>query len=683
MSLSALPSCIEQPEDIVLRALTSGELVDLIGNNQADHRVSLDANLVRSIMTGTIKPEGGIDPKGLRIRGARFDQTLDLDHVEFDHPVEFLDCDFDAGISAYQASLDDLIFQDTRIRPVSDEQMSDPSITEAAIRLDQATIKHNLTLDKCRISGTVYLRLAHIGGNVGCKDGTWDSSSGPALHADGIVTIGNFALEAKITGNGDAGAVRLLTAHIGGQLQVNSNITNLSGPAFGGDGLTIGDNLFLEGQLTGDDSNSAVRLFRTHVDGQLICDGEFTNKSGPALSANGLIVQSGMSLNGVFTGSGDNGAVSLVGAQVAGQLICAEGGKFTNKSGPALCAVRLSAGAVYLKGAFNGANKGGAISLSQAHIHGELSFLGSDLGCSEGPALVADALTVDSDMGLAGKFEAVDSSLGTVCIRASHIGQLFCVGSLLCRVSNEHTNIADSSVAGLDLSDTSVDSSLFFNKSFRNDNSPKRWLNLDGLTYRGIPNHATDRQALEKWIAVLRDETVGYTPQPWQQLARAWQTAGHPQEATKVLIAQQDDRRARQDGHPKLLWWTKKLIGYGYLVHRPWVCLAVLALIGVMASVLLTGSIHAYWPGTGTWTTLAAHPPISGDPATTCSLAERVGLGLDWTVPLVSFADNACQVNMEATAGQIVAGASWVLRLLGWFFASLGVAGFTGIVRRV
>jgi hypothetical protein len=65
-----------------------------------------------------------------------------------------------------------------------------------------------------------------------------------------------------------------------------------------------------------------------------------------------------------------------------------------------------------------------------------------------------------------------------------------------------------------------------------------------------------------------------------------------------------------------------------------------------------------------------------------CTAVQRVGVGLDLSIPLVKTgAREHCDVT-ESAAGQSLTVVGLVLQLLGWAFATLFVAGFTGAVRR-
>ena len=129
------------------------------------------------------------------------------------------------------------------------------------------------------------------------------------------------------TGSGEDGAVRLLGAHIGGQLDcTGATLRNDSGPALAADSLQVDQGMFLRGGFTatGSGEDGAVRLLGAHIGGQLDCTGaSLGNDSGPALFADGLQVGQAMFLTGGFTatGGGADVAVDLTGTRVGGALL--------------------------------------------------------------------------------------------------------------------------------------------------------------------------------------------------------------------------------------------------------------------------------------------------------------------------------------------------------------------------
>jgi hypothetical protein len=66
-----------------------------------------------------------------------------------------------------------------------------------------------------------------------------------------------------------------------------------------------------------------------------------------------------------------------------------------------------------------------------------------------------------------------------------------------------------------------------------------------------------------------------------------------------------------------------------------------------------------------------------------CSLVEQIGVALNAATPLVKpDGSQACRLVTATGLGQLVTVTTWVLQLLAWAFATLFVAGFTGLVRK-
>jgi hypothetical protein len=64
-------------------------------------------------------------------------------------------------------------------------------------------------------------------------------------------------------------------------------------------------------------------------------------------------------------------------------------------------------------------------------------------------------------------------------------------------------------------------------------------------------------------------------------------------------------------------------------------------------------------------------------------VAERLNLAVDETVPLIDTGvRDRCDLDTSTGVGQVVSLATLGLRMLGWGFATLVLAGYTGLVRR-
>jgi hypothetical protein len=193
---------------------------------------------------------------------------------------------------------------------------------------------------------------------------------------------------------------------------------------------------------------------------------------------------------------------------------------------------------------------------------------------------------------------------------------------------------------------------------------------LDGLVYPGIPMGPTPDGLLD----LLRYQTTSYAAQPYQQLAAAYRAAGRERDARDVLIAQQDDlyRRGALRGAWRLQHRLLRLtIGYGYKSSRALACLAAMVVVATCFVVF------------------AAAPDGSAVQADTvtryqsCSLVEQIGLGLDLSVPLVGAAGSQrCSLLGTRRSNEWTIPVGWLFQALGWAFATLFVAGYTGLVRK-
>jgi hypothetical protein len=74
--------------------------------------------------------------------------------------------------------------------------------------------------------------------------------------------------------------------------------------------------------------------------------------------------------------------------------------------------------------------------------------------------------------------------------------------------------------------------------------------------------------------------------------------------------------------------------------------------------------------------------PAKDRPADSCSTVNRISLAADLAIPLVKLGGTPRCELANGRAGQLAAGAGFGVQILGWAFATLSVAGFTGLVRK-
>jgi hypothetical protein len=260
-------------------------------------------------------------------------------------------------------------------------------------------------------------------------------------------------------------------------------------------------------------------------------------------------------------------------------------------------------------------------------------------------------LQVDESVFLSHGFYATTAVpyLAAVRIRGARIG-----GQLVLREGRATGPIA------LDVKHVQVGMEVLFPAGFADG-----LVDLDGLTYTGVPRDST----LDEWLHLLANRTHQYASQPYHQLAAAHQAAGHERDVRRIRVAQQRDllRRGRMTRRGRT-WHriTGLTIGYGY---RPSVALLWLAATLAVAILVIVGV------GGPAGLVRGATGP--------CSVVEQIGVALNAATPLIKpDAQQRCQVTTTTGLGQFVVVTTWILQGFTWAFATLFIAGFTGLVRK-
>jgi hypothetical protein len=495
----------------------------------------------------------------------------------------------------------------------------------------ELTVERALLLSRVVVpNGYVSLAGARVGAVCSCEDARLRNPGGRALHADRIQIDGDLLLD-RLTaeGTGEDGAVRLLGAHIDGRVSARGvRLTNRSGPALVADNLQVPDTVdFSHGvHVLGHGPSGAVRMVGARVGSISFGGAELENPTGPALAAHYADVDGTVYLDGLRA----RGMVRLSGARVGGRLDLVDA-QLDGSSDPGFDGTRLQAAqGMMLRGAAvtGGDHRRGSLQLRGARIGGDLDLRGARLRNERGLAFRLSQATVQGPLIMT----PVAVEAGGISMRHASVGAL-------------HDNPAD---LGRHVS-----------------------LWLDGLTYRGLPGDPGVRVTVQQRIGWLR-RMESYAAQPYRQLAAAYQAAGHEEEARRVLVAQQE--HLHDSG--LLTGWARRrhrllgvTLGYGY---QSWRAVAgLLATIAVAVALLVAA-------GSAT-----ARAEAGGQQAVRCPVVERVGLAIDTTVPLVNTGSaTRCAIVAESGTGEAVLVVTWLLRLLGWAFATLVVAGYTGLVRR-
>jgi hypothetical protein len=525
----------------VFNAFPAGNLVRLGPVDAADNPPRQDAwspgQLVRSaflvsLLSGAVEVEPG-QIGAVNIEGACIVGELGFPQVAFKHRLRLHNCYLPDGINLEEANVRTLLLDGCRITAMyllgakidGSLRLSGAHVGgqgRRAMAADRLSITGNVWCDKgFRTRGEIGLAGASIGGQLVFRGAHLDGNGEPALAADGLkVTDAMFCDE----GFHARGEVRLVGARIGGQLHLNAaHLDGDSAPALTADGLTVADALFCRQGFRAD---GQIRISDARIGGELNLNGaRLDGKGRPALTADRVVVTGNMLCSEGFQASG---AVRIAGASIGSQLNFS-GAHLNHQGGPALTAEWLRvAGNMYCNEGFRAL---GEVNLSNASIGGQLVFSAAHLDGKGEAALYAQGLTVTRGMFIDEGFRAY----GTV-------------------------NLADAKIGSL------VD-------------EVRSWpqvLDVDGLTYDDLTSMPARKRL--NWL----NRSIGYAPQPYEQLAAYYRRLGHDEEARRILLAKL--RQARQQRAWWQRWWgwlQDALAGYGYAPGR--------------AMLLLGGAFAAGW----------------------------------------------------------------------------------------
>jgi hypothetical protein len=503
--------------------------------------------------------------------------------------------------------------------------------------------------------GAVCLAGASVTGQLSLRGTTLVNESGPALLAD-FITIGDGARldqDFSAEGEGEAGALRLPEARISGDLLLNgARLSNHTGPALLGDGLTVHSDLVLNADVAsgrrfeaaGAGRRGTLLIRGAAISGRLSLEGAHIRRghapgSQPAQQVRDEIEQHSPArlaeITTILRGcdcepaglDGSVGAVCLTNTTVGS--LAMRNAFLCNDTGPALMADYLTvrndaAGCEEARNGLTaiGSGPSGAVCLAAATISGQLSLSGSTLANASGPALVADFAQIQGDTLLDQGFVAVGTGpAGAVSFTDASVGREFrCAGRFVSPAPEPPDGpqagprVRDTPAVALNLTRTRAGTLRLGDQQhgFLLDGL----LELDGLSYTGLPGlgdldrvgprppagrglsrwgrRASGPHAahVAQWLWWLRECSAEYRAQPYEALAAAYGGAGFDDLARRILVAQRDDVRDRGSLSPvrKLgQYCAKWLTGYGYHCFY-----AFLWLAGLFA---VTSLIAVFWLG--------------------------------------------------------------------------------------
>lgn len=188
-----------------------------------------------------------VDAKGVQLKGARIDGTLDLQDAKISFGLLFWKCRIREPMYLHGAD-------------VSRVELSESHT--GSITMDGIIVHHDVFLRyNFKAQGEVRLLGASVGGDLNCSGGTFENKGEIALCADGVTVKGSVFLNAGFTAQGE---VRLPAASIGvdldcgggtfeneGENALSAETMTVKGRLFLRHGFSVSGNVDLEGASVG------------------------------------------------------------------------------------------------------------------------------------------------------------------------------------------------------------------------------------------------------------------------------------------------------------------------------------------------------------------------------------------------------------------------------------------------
>jgi len=511
-----------------------------------------------------------------------------------------------------------------------------------------------------KAEGEVSLVGATIGGNLECDEGQFIHPDGYSLSAYGMDVKGDVFLRNDFKAEGE---VSLVGATIGGQLDCsNGQFIHPDGNALNADGMDVKGGVFLRNSFK---AEGVVRLPGATIGGGLDCsDGQFVHPDGNALNADGTDVKGNVFLSDGFKAEG---VVRLPGATIGGDLNCSDG-QFIHPDGYSLGADGMDVkGTLFLSDGFKAE---GEVSLVGATIGGNLECDEGQFIRPDGYSLSADGMDVKGNVFLRNDFKAE----GTVSFVGATIGRWLCL-----------TGVLEPEKVRFDLSSATVDTLWDEKASW----PAKANLTLDGFVYKKLAEDAPhDAKARIKWLRL--QSTEQFHPQPYEQLAKVFRESGYEDEAKRIHIAKNVDRRKR--GNMPLLFRPLHsllglLTGYGY---RPWRPIFVaLVLIGIGWGLFYAGGREGIVMRVIS-ERFASSSEQNGDLVQ--PNFHPLLYSFDVFLPVITFEHTEHWAPNENETGRLICkipinglalcGYKWFLNVAGWVLTTLFITTLTGTLRR-
>ncbi|MFC6020109.1 hypothetical protein ACFP2T_28435 [Plantactinospora solaniradicis] len=604
---------------------------------------SVQGNRIRQMLLAGSEPRPGRQA-ALRLRGVTVAGELDLRDLDLSCVVDFDDCTFEG-------------------KPLLDG-LSAPAIWLTGCRLpglaaDRISVARSLTITRSRIDGSCYLRDARIGAQLDLeatvvvptgylgKRPDLPSSARTPDHYVGIdaenITVGGDLDGERLT---CYGALFLNLARIDGALILSeARLPDgfVQAPSLVAGGV-YGRRMRLHGTMN---------LYNSQINGPVdLAGAQIENPGEISFGGWGMTVAGSFEAQAdtVFAGTVDLQAADIRGAVQLSYVRCTDPGEHGSLYLPR-AVVRSGVVARH-------ARLAGPVSLQHAQVSAGVDLRAVEIsaGPSAPGSLFADNIVVAGDLDLTSA--ALDGAValagarvdGTVTFLDSRVG---CVDG--CSVAADGLTAfqlvfeGHPPTGGVDLSHATVHVLC---------DTPGAWsvrtgrLLLTHFTYQQLRKDAPVARRLD----ILRRATPTVEPQPYEQLAAAYRSAGRERDARRVL-REKLRRESHAGGWPRRLWGLVQdlTVGYGYLPGRA---------AAIFGSALLAGT--AYFAVLGDCAGRRGLCPVKTDEHPTW---DPFLYALDLLIPVVDLGHERAWDPVGADKVVMV-----VLMLIGWVFASTIVA---------
>ncbi|MEY9964889.1 hypothetical protein ABIA33_002931 [Streptacidiphilus sp. MAP12-16] len=336
-------------------AFTRGEKVDLrVGDAEVDNPANADQwgadRVVRGEVVAALLLGAGPSTAGcvgaVRIAGARITGELSVDHGRVAAPLLLQGCLFEGPVNLDEAVTESIDLSGSQLTTLSAygahvrgtldlHDLVVNGTPERAVHADGITVDGSLIADRIKVTGSLCLINAVIGGQVTLNEAELTNAGpeGKALNAGGM-RVGRSLLAKRLVASGE---VRLPGAHIGSALLFDgATLTCEGADAFNGGALTVASSAYFRlDEPKGDvpfSAHGTVRLVGARIGGGLHFTGAQLERiepvagaanegeapeEQPVIAASGLVVEGSLYL---VKGFSTEGEIRLTGARITGHL---------------------------------------------------------------------------------------------------------------------------------------------------------------------------------------------------------------------------------------------------------------------------------------------------------------------------------------------------------------------------